>query len=621
MGLIGACLGALLYDFALVLMSPLAFLSHPARWLWAIHRHRATLTAAPNFAYELCLNKIRDEELSGLDLSSLRLAFNGAEPVSADTVERFCERFGRYGFRRSAMTPVYGLAECALGLTFTSPGAGPHIELVDRDALRRRGVAAAAALDAPSPLRMVSCGSPLPGHLLRIADERASPLPERRQGRIQFRGPSATSGYYRNAEDTARLKHGEWLDTGDLGYLADGELYVTGRAKDIIIRGGQNLHPQELEEAVGRLEGVRKGGVAVFAAADPARGTERVVVVAETTETEAERCARLERAIRALAVDLLGTPPDEVVLARPRTVLKTSSGKIRRAACREAFERGELGAEARVSWRSLVRLGAARGRARSVRTVRRLLARAWGIYALVAFWSIATIAWLAIVSAPGLMRRRKLARAFARIALASCALAPRVIRASPSPLPPRCIVIANHASYLDGVLLTAVLPPRFAFVAKREFAPQRLLGTFLRRLGAVFVERDEWALAAASGRRLQDPLGRGQSLIVFPEGTFRRDPGLLPFRSGAFIAAAATATPLIPTTIRGARAALADGMRLPRRVPLEIVFDDSQMPGGADWHAAIAAQQRVRETLLGRLGEPDADTPGERSGASLAHVS
>ncbi|HKZ74590.1 MAG TPA: AMP-binding protein, partial [Steroidobacteraceae bacterium] len=382
MGLIGACFGALVIGYPLVLMSPFAFLSHPVRWLRALDRHRATLTAAPNFAYELCLSKIRDEELLGLDLSSLRLAFNGAEAVSPQTVESFAARFAPYGLRRGALMPVYGLAECALGLTFPPVGRGPLIDRVARDRLQASGVASAAAAADPSPLCVVSCGAALPGYSVRIADDRGTALPERMQGRVEFQGPSATSGYFHNAQETARLFDGDWLDTGDLGYLADGELYVTGRAKDIIIRGGHNIHPQELEEAVGGLAGVRKGGVAVFAAADRRSGTERVVVLAETREERPALRAELVASINHLAVDLIGLPVDEVVLAPPRTVLKTSSGKLRRSACREAYERGELGAAARAPWLQLTRLAYHALTIRWGRTARRTGSILWGLRAL-----------------------------------------------------------------------------------------------------------------------------------------------------------------------------------------------------------------------------------------------
>ena len=216
MGLIGACLATLYNGIELVLMSPIRFLTRPQRWLWAIHRHRGTLSAAPNFAYELCLSKIDDKAIEGLDLGSWRLSLNGAEPVSPNAVESFCQRFAPYGFRRETMYPVYGLAENAVALAFPPPGASPRIDVVQREALARTGSALPARADDPTALRFVCCGRAIPEHEIRIVDATGVELGAREQGRIQFRGPSATSGYFNNPEATRRLFRGDWLETGDL---------------------------------------------------------------------------------------------------------------------------------------------------------------------------------------------------------------------------------------------------------------------------------------------------------------------------------------------------------------------------------------------------------------------
>jgi len=341
MGLIGAGLGSMVIGFPLVLMSPLTFLARPVRWLEAISRQRGTLSAAPNFAYEICANKLTDEELAGLDLSCWRMACNGAEAVSPVTLERFAARLAPYGLRREALAPVYGLAECSVGLAFPPPGRGPRFDHVLRRALADEGVAHAVGADRADAQTVPGCGHALPGHAIRIVDAGGQTLPERRVGRVQFSGPSATAGYFDNPAATAKLIEGDWLNTGDLGYLADGELFITGREKDIIIRGGHNIHPQELEEAVGRIAGVRAGNVAAFAATDPHAATERLVVLAET-RAAAEAHAGIRAEVERLAIELTGLPADDVVLAPPGTVLKTSSGKLRRAACRIAYERGEL---------------------------------------------------------------------------------------------------------------------------------------------------------------------------------------------------------------------------------------------------------------------------------------
>ena len=220
MGLIGACLGGLYLGFHVVLMSPLAFLARPARWLQAIHRHRGTLSAAPNFAYELCLAKLTDAELDGLDLSCWRAGLQrcrAGEPRHAGALR---VAFRALRLQREAMTPVYGLAESSVGLAFPPLGRGPLIDAVDRIALARDGMAAPARPDDARPLRIVACGLPLPGHELRVVDADGRELPERQQGRVQFRGPSSTQGYLNNPGANQRLFDGDWLNTGDLGYIA-----------------------------------------------------------------------------------------------------------------------------------------------------------------------------------------------------------------------------------------------------------------------------------------------------------------------------------------------------------------------------------------------------------------
>ena len=342
-GLIGAWLGSLYFAASFYVMSPLSFLRRPESWLWAIHHYRATLSAAPNFAYELCFTNIDPADIEGLDLSSLRMVANGAEPVSAQTLRRFTQTFERYGFKAGAMAPAYGLAENTLGLTLPPLGRPPLIDRVDRDALGRRGIAEPARADDVQALEFVSSGRPLPDHDVRIVDEVGRELADRCEGRLVFRGPSATSGYFQNAAKTRELFRDGWLDTGDQGYMADGEVFVTGRIKDIIIRAGRHIYPQEIEDAVGDIPGMIKHGVAVFGTSDPSSGTERTVVVAETSEDDPARRAGLVSRAREVATDILGAPPEQVVLAPPQTVPKTSSGKIRRSAARDLYVNGEIG--------------------------------------------------------------------------------------------------------------------------------------------------------------------------------------------------------------------------------------------------------------------------------------
>ncbi len=380
MGLIGAWLGCLYFGASLYAMSPLSFLVRPESWLWAIHRFRATYSASPNFGFELCLNKISDADLEGLDLSSLRMVANGAEPVSVQTLRRFIDRFGRYGFPAGAMAPVYGLAESSVGLAFPPLGRPPVIDRIDRDRLSMHGQAEPAKPDDPKPLEVVACGQPLPGHEIRILDEAGYELGERQEGRLEFRGPSTTRGYFHNEAKTREVIHNGWIDSSDRAYMAGGDVYVTGRIKDIIIRAGRHLYPQEIEEAVAGIPGIRKGGVAVFGVTDRASGTERVVVLAETRETDPAMRAALQARAQEVTTDIAGTPPDEVVLAPPSTVPKTSSGKIRRSAAKELYASGHVGPTRRSLWWQLVRLalsGIGPQIRRSGRLAREVLYAAW----------------------------------------------------------------------------------------------------------------------------------------------------------------------------------------------------------------------------------------------------
>jgi 1-acyl-sn-glycerol-3-phosphate acyltransferase len=614
MGLIGACMGSLYVGFRLVLMSPLAFLARPVRWLQTIHRHRATVSAAPNFAYELCASKLDERDLDGLDLSCWRLAYNGAEPVSPDTLEHFAARLARCGFNRAAMTPVYGLAESSVGLAFPPLGRGPLIDRVDRDALTRSGIARCVPADDRNALRVVSSGLPLPGHEIRIVDAGGRELPDRAQGRVQFRGPSATGGYFRNPEATARLSgagtkgfhvDGQWLNTGDMGYITSGELYLTGREKDIIIRAGHNIYPQELEEAVCNVRGVRKGGVAVFPATDASAGTERLVILAETREGSAAERSRMLAEINSLAVDLAGMPADDIVLAPPRTVLKTSSGKLRRAACRKLYERGATGFTQRAPWWQLVRLGGAGAMAQAGRLARRGSEWAWSAWAWMVFVIIVPIAWLLIALAPGLTLRRHIARASARVALVLTGLSPQVEGLQRLDGHGPVIVVANHASYLDALLLSAVLPARFAYVAKKELLRNPAAAIPLRRLGSAFVERFDDARGAEDMRELEQRARAGESMVFFPEGTFRREPGLKPFRLGAFLAAARSGMPVLPVTLTGTRSMLRSDQWRPRRGELKVLVGEPLFAAGSDWQAALQLRDAARSQILEQLGEPD----------------
>jgi len=593
MGLIGAWLGSLYFGMPLLVMSPLAFLSRPVRWLQAISAHGATISAAPNFAYDLCAERIPDEDLAGLDLSRWRFALNGAEPVSAESLDSFCARFTRCGFRRAALMPVYGLAEAAVGLAFPPPGRGPLVDRIDRARLETAGRAEPAGPPTRRVLRVVSCGRALPGYEIRILAQDASPAAERQVGRIVFRGPSATAGYFRNPAETARITVDGWLDTGDLGYMAGGELYVTGRVKDVIIKAGRNLAPQDVEAAAGAVPGIRKGCVAAFGSRDPVTGAERLVVVAETRLAEhAARQAAMRRVASAVS-EALGVSIDDIVLAPPHTVLKTSSGKIRRGATRDWYERGGAARPPLAAISLAVRDAAPR-----------MAAVAYAAWAWTLFFALAIPVWLAMWVMPGPALRRRLAgaamRSFFRLAGIPVAVRGREHLAARRP----CIVVANHFSYLDGPLLAAFLDPEFDFVATRQLLAERFKRALLERLGVRFVDPRDPRAGIADLADLAAAARAGRSLAIFPEGHLSAEPGLRPFHLGAFRVAAQVGAEVVPVAIRGSRGVLAPYTWFPRRGALEIAVLPPLVRAGGDWAAAVDLRDRARGAIAGSCGEP-----------------
>jgi 1-acyl-sn-glycerol-3-phosphate acyltransferase len=612
MGLIGAWLGSLYHGIPVAILSPLAFLARPARWLWALHRHRGTLSPAPNFAFDLCVTKIRDEDIEGLDLSSWRLAMNGSESVSPDTIERFTRRFGPYGFTPEAMCPVYGLAEAAVGLTVSPLGRPPRVDRVSREVFAHTRRAVAATDQDAAPLRFVSCGLPLPGHAVQIVGPDRRPVAERVEGGVEFRGPSVTSGYFGNSQATTGVLHDGWMDSGDLGYRADGELYITGRRKDMIKKAGRNLYPQELEEMVGDLPGIRKGCVAAFGVADPTIGTERLVVMAESRDTAPAAVERLHAAVRERVVAALGIPPDTVVVARPGSVLKTSSGKIRRAATRDAYLRGDhlrRRASPSVQWGRLL-VGNAGER------LRRLAGRGGTLlYALyVAAVALVTVPalWLAARLLPGAAVDR-VSRRWCRavLALAGC----RLELEGRDNLRALSVLVANHSSYLDVVALLASIPMPIRFVAKRELKDTALIGTIIRKVGHLTVERFDISRSAADAETVARALRREASVLFFPEGTFRAAPGLLPFRLGAFKAAVEAGRPVIPIAILGTRDILPADRWILHRGPITVAVGTPIAPEGGGWREIVRLRDRARAAIATRLGEdrPE-DAPPEHHG-------
>lgn len=605
MGLIAAWLGSLYYGMPLVLMSPLDFLTRPLNWLERIHRHGGSISGAPNFGYELCLRAAQGGDLQHLDLSRWRIAFSGAEPVSPLTLERFAEHFAPQGLQREALCPVYGLAEAGVGLAVPPPGRGPRLEGVDRDRLLSRGLAEPCSREADGAVTMVGCGLPLPGYEIRVVDTEDRELPERREGRVQFSGPSATDGYFRNPEATRALRHGDWLDTGDRGYLADGELFISGREKDVIVRGGRNIYPYELEEAVGGIEGVRRGCVAAFGSTEPDSGTELLVVVAETRTQDPAARQRLEEQIRERAVDVTGIPADRVALVAPHSVLKTSSGKIRRGATRTLYETGRLGMPRAAVWRQLLRLAAATAWERARRRMGQAGAWLAAGWAWVLFGLAAGACWPLVLVLPGRRLRWRVCRAAARVVCRLSGFRLECSGLEQLQASGGHVLVANHASYLDALVLSAALPPGYRFLAKRELAGRWPVRVVLARLGTLFVERFDLQQATADAEALTAAVAAGDRVACFPEGTFSRAPGLGRFQVGAFLAAARAGQPVVPVALAGTRERLRGVEWFPRPGPVSVAVGPPLDPRGSDWAAASELSHRARAFIARRCGDPD----------------
>ncbi len=605
MGLIGAWFGSLYHACPLVLMSPLSFLTNPSRWLWMIHKYRGTLSAAPNFAYGLCLNKLQNKDIKGLDLSSWRFAFNGAEPVSPQTIRQFSTRFSAYGFRPEAMSPVYGLAEVGVGLAFPPLDRGPIIDCVQAETFTTLGKANTASENEINSLEFVACGQPLPSYEIRIVDSTSRELPEREVGQLQFKGPSATTGYFRNSESTRDLFDGDWLNSGDLAYIASGDIYLTSRTKDIIIRGGHNIYPYQTEEAIGNIPGIRKGCVAIIGSTGPASGTERIIVMAETRETDEAAIEALKQNINSVTTELLTMPPDEIILGPPHTVLKTSSGKIRRATMRELYDKGEISGEHKSIWRQYIRLSLSSLLPRMRDTRRKLSNLSYAVYAQLIFWLLVPVVWLLVALLPRLNWRWAVMRICAKLLFYLCRIPIKVEGINNLPSDQTCVFVANHASYLDGAVLLAALPTKLTFITKVELEQRFFPRVFLRRIGAEFVERFDQEQGVAGAQRAVQSILSGQSLFFFPEGTFTRSPGLLPFRMGAFTTAATTNVPIVPISIHGTRSILRSGSSFPRRGIVSVIVIKPIMPQGSQWSAAVELRDISRAMILRYSGEPN----------------
>jgi 1-acyl-sn-glycerol-3-phosphate acyltransferase len=468
---------------------------------------------------------------------------NGAEPVSPSTIRRFIERFRAYGFRPETMAPVFGLAENSVGLAFPPVGRPPVVDRIDREALTSHGVAVPARPNGKSWIEFVACGRPIPGHEARVVDE-------------------------------------------------------LGRER--------NIYPQELEELVGGVKGVRKGCVAAFASADPRSGTERLVVVAETRQRGDEAREALRRNIAEACSEALDQAPDEIVLAPPGAVPKTSSGKLRRSATRQLYETGALGARGRSLWLQVARLWLSGA-------LRRVWRGAWtgAEFAFAVWWwavlcALAALAWALTLILPEREQRHKAVHYAARAFLLLTGARLKVENETGAEPPAsRVAFVANHSSYLDGVALCAAIPGPLSFVAKAELAEQLVAGPFLRRLGTLFARRFDPKAGVEDAEAQVRAACSGERVVSMPEGTLTRMPGLLPFHLGPFVMAATAGIPVIPVTITGTRSVLRGEQWFPRLGRVSVHIGAPIVPEGTGFEAAVRLRDAARAAILARCGEPD----------------
>ena len=501
-----------------------------------------------------------------------------------------------------------------MGLAFPPLGRGPVIDRIVRDGLANSGEARPATVTISNALHIVSCGQPLPGYEIRIVDANQRELGERQEGRLEFKGPSATQGYFENPVATARLIHEDWLDSGDRAYVANGEIFITGRIKDIVIRGGRHIHPDELEAAVGSVDGIRMGCVAAFGSRSASAATERLVIMAETSVHEPAARAALSARVTARVVEVLGEPPDEVLLVPPNAVLKTPSGKVRRTASHEAYETGAYLAGRSTLWRQVLSVLVGSVRPMAFRLYCSTASLLYGGYFWTVVYSVGACTWSLVALVPHRPWAAAVARAGARAILDAVGLPVTVHGAENIPKSGPCVLIANHSSYLDGLIVLGTIRRDCCFTVKRELLDQPIPRLFLKRLGALFAAREETVESVASAEAMTAAVRAGEALVVFAEGTFTRAPGLLPFHLGGFMAAATAGAPTLPIAIRGARSALRDGQWLPRRLPITVEVGPA-ISAPTDLKPPVAAlriRDSIRTYIAMKCGEPD--TQGQSHG-------
>lgn len=604
MGLIGTWLGSLYFGLPLILMTPFSFLNHPEKWLWAIHYHRGTLSAAPNFAYELCIRKIDASLIEGLDLSSWRVAANGAEKIYPRTLIEFTKKFEPYGFKKEALLPVYGLAESTVGLAVSSINHGFSIDYIDRKLFEEKNIAKISS--EKDALAFVACGKTIEGHEIRIVDDEDNPLPDRIVGNLQCRGPSLMQGYYNSPDATQAAFHQGWFNTGDLAYKADEEIYITGRKKDLIIKSGRNIYPAEIEELTETINGIRKGCVAAFEVTNQEYGTGQLVIVAETKVKDKTERQHIIDEIQNSIASSLDIVPDQVVLVDPHAVPKTSSGKLQRALCKKWYEEGRLGKKQIPAFLQMAKLFGAAMLQKCIKASALLFRFIYSVYAFL----ITVITFIPVFFIIQFTSRDTGAKAIKhwavwvlRLVFCPVTVTGKEKLSTPTPV----IFAPNHTSYIDSLLMLSILPYSTRFVAKQELYSLPILRGLLKKLDYLGINRLDFSKGLQDTQKIQHALQSGYPIMIFPEGTFGYASGLRPFKLGAFKIAAETGVPVCPIGIKGMRVVLRADEILLRPNHVMVNVSDPISPTGTEWHDVTNLRNGVRAEILKYCGEPSLD--------------
>ncbi|MDX1902320.1 MAG: AMP-binding protein [Gammaproteobacteria bacterium] len=594
-------MGSLYAGIPVTIMSPLTFLSRPEEWLWKIHYHRATLSGGPNFAYELCIKKIDPKNIAGLDLSSWRFAFNGAEAIQPSTLERFTQKFAAYGFKAEAFAPVYGLAESTVGLTCQTQQRVPRIDTIQREAFALNNQAIPADTNKDT-LQFLACGEAFVDHAIRIVDDAGNILPERMVGNIQFTGPSAMQGYYNNPIATQKIWHDGWWDSGDLGYLADKEIFITGRKKDLIIKAGRNLYPEEIENIVNQIPHIRKGCVVAFGVNDQRIGTEKLIIVAETYERDEKQQHAIRAAIIEKVAIFLDTPPDVVILAPPQTIRKTSSGKLQRSACKQEYLSGKISRQPISAKFQLAKLTAIGLYKKCVRGLVYGAKLFFLMYVASIFMMTFPFALMSIFLFPRRITRGVFqfwARNFFRLVFCPVLIKGKDFLHANSPM----IFVSNHASYADSLLMLGILPTNVLFVGKKEILKSFIMRKIVNKFGFLTVDRIDFNKNISDTRLIEAALQQKNSVFIFPEGTFTYATGLRPFKLGAFSLAVETQTPICPIAIQGMRSILRGDTWLPKPGKIKITIAKPIYPEDKEWREVTRLHTLVRTEIAKHCGE------------------